>query len=253
MSAEANLQQEHARNDISTAPQILPPLVPRKDDLDCVEQLSMGPPTDPPCRLLFLFHVIFEECDLNRKLAIEAWLKIIEGAEGREDLWSWEDGDEEWLRSNIRRPQPAYSRSRIYPEDWEQAGIALQTRLSRAYARIPIHDTPRSRIFTIGWRILASSYIMNTRTRRGLAPQRDTALDIRAWYSSIHLLFEFPDVNHIELRDTFFPALRGDTHQCTTDMSMIKDWVSIMPKLLSREQLVVVCKTICRCDECAAR
>jgi len=254
MSVEIHpqLSQKHAHLEISGTSQILSPALPLKDDLDCVEQLSMGSPTDPPYRLLFLFHVLLQECSLNRKLAVEIWLQIIRGVEGREDLWLWEDGDEEWLRSNIRRPEPGYFRCCIYSEDWEQAGNALESRISRAQPRILLHDNPQSRIFIIGWRLIVSGYLVYARTKRGLVPHRDFALDVDSWYSSIHQLFEIPNVNHVELRATFLPAIRGDAHQCTMDMSMIKDWVGMISKLHSPEQVVAISKTLCGCDKCAS-
>ena len=224
-----------------------------QDDSNCIQTLSRGPPDDPPFRLLFFFHILLGECNRNRKLAAETWLQVIEGGEGLEDLWLWEDGDEEWLKSNIKHPSFMIAQDNLLHRDWEQAGAALQRRISRAENRVVIHHSPRTRVFIIGWRLLVSRYMAEANKKRGLVPQKDSALDVRAWYEHVHQLFCFPDLNHYELRATFFPSFRGDRHQCAIDLAMINDWATMMSKIHFQENLVAICKKMCGCDSCAHR
>jgi hypothetical protein len=233
------------------------PFAPLKDDLDCVRKLSRGQHDEenPSFRLLFLFRVIYMECGRNRQLSIDTWLRLIEGVEGFDDLWLWEDGDEDWLRLNIKDPSFTAVEHNIYLQDWKQAGLALNSRLSRTSNRLVIRDAPYTRVAIIGWRLLVSGYMADANAERGLTPRHDSALDVRAWYQYVHQLFYLPDLNHVELRSTFFPSLRGDTHHCVTDvdLAMINDWATMMSKIHFRESLVGICKKMCGCDTCSYR
>ena len=201
-----------------------------QDDLRCVERLAHADQGHPHVRLGFLWHIVYTWCDGMHDLAMETWLKIIEGSvEG--DVWLWEDGDEVFLSNNIRiskAADPEYdapvflytmtlraSIVRLTPGDWNHAMNALQRRLDRKGLGTPTVGEKskttasflrRERIHAHAWLILLSEPMHEADKLRGKRRQlfnvgMESGL-LDHWIE-IHLLFYSGDRNRtLEINDS---------------------------------------------------
>ncbi|KDQ52308.1 hypothetical protein JAAARDRAFT_198477 [Jaapia argillacea MUCL 33604] len=137
------------------------------DPLKCLSDPNFDP-SDPPLILLFVYHTLRQ--NFVRIWAVGHHLhNMIRGHSSVADTWIlWRPGDEEWLRSNLRRDGDGW---RLEDYDWKEAQKEYRRRVDRLAGRgvsdlwpasvkerIWKADTP-TRASAIAWLILISPFV----------------------------------------------------------------------------------------------
>ncbi|KDQ52316.1 hypothetical protein JAAARDRAFT_488503 [Jaapia argillacea MUCL 33604] len=97
--------------------------------LECLSKPSFES-SDLPVIILFVYHTI---CTDHRAYAKRILSNVIKGHDSIADIWSlWRPGDEEWLRSNLRRDGDGWL---LDGYDWREAREGYRRRVNRMAGR----------------------------------------------------------------------------------------------------------------------
>jgi len=200
-----------------------------KDDEDFVSTIG-GDGGSLRERLKFLWQAVYLFCDRNHGLALQTWLKLLEGGTG-DDIWLWVDGDEEiismeernsWRVNRIRMPTPT---------EWRKAASALSKRLERvqvggsrdreesvhlAERRRRVQEAdPLTRFSMISWIVASSEAMRDVNASRGWNHRGrwDLRYLIGTWASTVQSSW-FPVTSMNDVFQTFDDAMKGAGHSC---------------------------------------
>ncbi|KAJ7485302.1 hypothetical protein FB451DRAFT_52505 [Mycena latifolia] len=113
---------------------------------------------------------------MNDPESTSAWLATIEGKESDEDMWLWEDVDEEFIKAALR-PFPGDCEVKFPELDWVLACNALAARnLRTPTQKLLTHLSSQTRIRIISWFIFAGPW-RRERLRRGDPQSLDTLIE----------------------------------------------------------------------------
>ena len=232
--------ESHVSADIDLRP-VFRICTPLQDDFRCVERLGRSDQGHPHVRLGLLWYVAYLWCDNVHDIAVETWLKIIEGSDEDHDIWLWEDGDEVSLTGLLfREPKPSdveynapvflyavtlrESVAHLSSQDWMRALYALQRRLDRSPK---LQSTP-----VVGKEVVTTRYYVSERIQASMllllfsSPMR--ASDIRRgtrrllWaYSSHGILDCWAKIHRLFYKSlTYRRDISDDDDFCIG----VKDW-----------------------------
>jgi len=274
----------YARQDVSTAQEgrnqrdhydphfaslVTIPISCLKDDEDFVSrdgQLSRGRPT-------YLWLVVYRFCGQNYDLAVQTWLKLLEGGTG-DDIWLWVDGDEEVISIEnyqlLRRentPMPT-------PTEWRNAASALSRRLERIRVggsqdrEEPVHLAEtrhrvqeagsRVRLPMISWIVASSKAMRDADASRGLNHRErwDLQCLISNWTHTVQSCW-FPAATVNDVFQTFDDAMKRAGHTCHDGYRHgLKEWIWMRSLLIPDQRYKVVYLSLTiesPCKACAAR
>jgi hypothetical protein len=244
-----------------------------KDDEDFVSrdgQLSHGRPT-------YLWLVVYRFCGQNYDLAVQTWLKLLEGGTG-DDIWLWVDGDEEIiLMENHGLSCETWSEERIpmpTPTEWRNAASIISRRLERirvggsqdreesvhlAERRRRVQEAdPLIRFSMISWIVASSEAMRAADASRGLNHRGrwDLKRLISTWEETVQSYwFNTATVN--DVFQTFDDATKRAGHTCHDGYcSGLKEWIWMRSLLIPDQRYDVVYLSLTiesPCKACAAR
>ena len=240
------------------------------DDLRCLKGLSRPDQGHPHCRLAFLWFICYQWCAKNHDLALIVWLGIIEGDEGGDNLWLWENGDETRFRAATPLPQ---ENIQTYPEhvlrypillrkavsaltsgDWEHAQLALErrcmrpgiSRCSESHEIAPFWNVA-PRICAFMWLLLHSKWMKYADIQRGLC---------RLLYDDIGtgILDQWKEVYFLTSATvgTSLPLLRFQDSHCSSCSRWQEEqgqWVVMLSTIYPLPEIYAVCQNMLPCNE----
>jgi hypothetical protein len=230
-----------------------------QDDINCIERLSQRDQGHPHFRLALLWRIIYHRCGFHRGLSLEFWLKTIEGSD-HDDVWLWQDGDEDWIAKNIRgvsgpagRYPSELSRDiqSLSAEHWKRAGEALQRRQGRSNNFCPIDNNVQLRIFTMIWLLLFCDHAREADLQRGVVSRN--LIDLVSEWLDLRLLFDPTSSNTSWIR-TCSTSVSEDHICLAPELSVLRtNWIDVMLRMYSPSEIEGVCLSMTRCQDCATR
>ncbi|KAF8174671.1 hypothetical protein K438DRAFT_114731 [Mycena galopus ATCC 62051] len=141
-----------------------------------------------------LFHLVPAEAARRR----EVFWSCVSGTDPNEDLWLWEDEDEEYIQAFTNGWNLSLGMSEVQWADGRRALEARQLQHSHPRTPSPVsHLTPQTRLRFIAWLIVANVHLKE----RGFT-WMNIGLDdlIEPWYFSLGLLTRTPECHHCRRR-----------------------------------------------------
>ena len=201
---------------------------------------------------------------------------MIEGDDDQDDVWLWADGDEEWIRKNLKWPDSPELELR--EEEWAAAHAALNRRIAR-HASSPISNpivgsisqheakntrlreaTPAQRVAAIYWLICTSRRKEEVDEQLGWSSRSNFRLgeSLWKWHGDVsYLLGSFPRFPGQPEAWQKFKEKR-DAMECRciglpllTDP--IPDWFCMATWLGEESGLDMVCLDADACETCKFR
>jgi len=239
------------------------------DDENCVSTIH---PYGGYRRLEYLWIVVSYLCDRNYDLALQTWLKLLEGGTG-DDIWLWVDGDEKIISREILLWK--YNRIPMLTRtEWRNAASALSRRLERirvggsqdreepahlAERRRRVQEAdPRIRFSMISWIVASSEAMRDADASRGLTHRGrwDLKCLISTWADTVQSCW-FPQATVNDVFQTFDDAMKRAGHTCHDGHRHgLKEWIWMRSLLIpdQRHSVVYLSLTIeSLCKACAAR
>jgi hypothetical protein len=227
-----------------------------KDDEDFVSSIG-GDGGLSRERLKFLWQAVYLFCDRNHGLALQTWLKLLDGGTG-DDIWLWVDGDEEIISMEGHSSWRAISIRMPTPSEWREAASALSKRLERvqvggsrdreesvhlAERRRRVQEAdPLIRFSMISWIVASSEAMRDANASRGLNDRGRWDLNrlIYTWVCTVQSSW-FPAATVIDVFQTFDDAMKRAGHTCHDRYLMgLKQWIWMRSLLIPDQRYDVV-------------
>ena len=204
----------------------------------------------------------------------DLWLQMIEGNDDQDDVWLWADGDEEWIRKNVKWPDWLDLRE----EEWVSARAALNRRIARHASRpnsnsisssISQHQvksarlreaTPAQRVAAIYWLICTSKRKEEVDHQLGWSSRSNFRLDdlLWKWHADVsYLLGSFPRFpGQPEAWQKFEEKRNAMECRCLGLQLLsdpVPDWFRMATWLGEENGLDMVCLDADACEACKSR
>jgi len=235
-----------------------------KDDEDFVRSIERrGKPSFRRTR--FLWGVVFQCCADRYDLALQTWLKLLEG-DTNDDIWLWVDGDEK----NTDDHWPFRASRELPTPDWHKTASALSRRLEHARVRgcrsreesvymaqrrrrVQEAD-PHIRFSMIAWIVASSETVRAADISRGLSGRNQWDLGnlIRDWFLRVPSSW-FPTAIVNNVFQPFCDVMKRAGHTCH-DMNWfgLKEWIYMRSLLTPNQRYDVVYLSLTTESSCEA-